>query len=88
MSLTEMTTCSIPHTQPGFQEAVQKGNKKELQSLLPVIDCNLELVKLLVKYGEDIRLENRDGWSALHIAAYGEHQDIVLYIIISTSQFL
>ncbi|ELK07427.1 Notch-regulated ankyrin repeat-containing protein [Pteropus alecto] len=46
-----------------------------------VIDGNLELVKLLVKFGADIRLANRDGWSALHIAAFGGHQDIVLYLI-------
>ncbi|XP_066896192.1 notch-regulated ankyrin repeat-containing protein [Kogia breviceps] len=46
-----------------------------------VIDGNLEVVKLLVKFGADIRLANRDGWSALHIAAFGGHQDIVLYLI-------
>ncbi|XP_064227496.1 notch-regulated ankyrin repeat-containing protein [Aotus nancymaae] len=47
-----------------------------------VIDGNLELlVKLLVKFGADIRLANRDCWSALHIAAFGGHQDIVLYLI-------
>lgn len=104
MSQTEVSTCSIPHTQRVFQEAVRKGNTKELHSLLQnmtncefnvnsfgpegqtalhqsVIDGNLELVKLLVKFGADIRLANRDGWSALHIAAYGGHQDIVLYLI-------
>ncbi|KAL0965847.1 hypothetical protein UPYG_G00286530 [Umbra pygmaea] len=87
-----------------FQEAVKKGNTKELHSLLQnmtncefnvnsfgpegqtalhqsVIDGNLELVKLLVKFGADIRLANREGWSALHIAAFGGHQDIVLYLI-------
>ncbi|KAI8518148.1 hypothetical protein Bbelb_041650 [Branchiostoma belcheri] len=37
-----------------------------------VLDGNLELVKLLVKFGADVRLANRDGWSALHIAAYVE----------------
>ncbi|XP_066466777.1 notch-regulated ankyrin repeat-containing protein [Tiliqua scincoides] len=46
-----------------------------------VIAGNLELVKLLVKFGADVRLANRDGWSALHIAAFGGHQDIVLYLI-------
>ncbi|XP_066511145.1 notch-regulated ankyrin repeat-containing protein B-like [Hoplias malabaricus] len=46
-----------------------------------VIDGNLELVKLLVKFGADVRLANRDGWSALHIAAFGGHQDIALYLI-------
>ncbi|KFM63428.1 notch-regulated ankyrin repeat-containing protein-like [Stegodyphus dumicola] len=45
------------------------------------MDGNLELVKLLVKFGADVRLANRDGWSALHIAAYGGHQDIALYLI-------
>ena len=46
-----------------------------------VLDGNLELVKLLVKFGADVRLANRDGWSALHIASYGGHEDIVLYLI-------
>ncbi len=42
---------------------------------------NLELVKLLVKFGADIRLANRDGWSPYHIAAFSGHRDIVLYLI-------
>ncbi len=102
MSQADISTCSAP--QRVFQEAVQKGNTKELHSLLQnmtncefnvnsfgpegqtalhqsVIDGNLELVKLLVKFGADIRLANREGWSALHIAAFGGHQDIVLYLI-------
>lgn len=45
------------------------------------LDGNFELVKLLVKFGADVHLANRDGWSALHIAAYGGHQDIALYLI-------
>ncbi|XP_033643350.1 notch-regulated ankyrin repeat-containing protein-like [Asterias rubens] len=46
-----------------------------------VLVGNLELVKLLVQFGADVRLANRDGWNALHIAAYGGHDDIVLYLI-------
>lgn len=42
---------------------------------------DLKLVKLLVKNGADTKLANRDGWSALHIAAYGGHQDIILYLV-------
>ncbi|TTY05118.1 Notch-regulated ankyrin repeat-containing protein A [Bagarius yarrelli] len=95
-----VSTCSAP--QRVFQEAVRRGNTKELHTLLQnmsscefnvnsfgpegqtalhqsVIDGNLELVKLLVKFGADIRLANREGWSALHIAAFGGHQDIVLF---------
>ncbi|GAB6031390.1 hypothetical protein CHUAL_009172 [Chamberlinius hualienensis] len=45
------------------------------------LDGNFELVKLLVKFGADIRLANRDGWSALHIATFSGHSDIVLYLI-------
>ena len=44
-------------------------------------DGNLELVKVLVKFGADVRLANRDGWSAIHIACYGGRQDIALYLI-------
>ncbi|OWF52608.1 Notch-regulated ankyrin repeat-containing protein [Mizuhopecten yessoensis] len=45
------------------------------------MDGNLKLVKLLVKFGADTKLANRDGWNALHIAAFGGHQDIILYLI-------
>ncbi|GFX03102.1 notch-regulated ankyrin repeat-containing protein [Trichonephila clavipes] len=53
---------------------------------LSCMDGNLELVKLLVKFGADIRLANRDGWSALHIAAYGGFQDIALYLIANSTR--
>lgn len=45
------------------------------------LDGNFELVKLLVRFGADVKLANRDGWNALHIAAFGGHQDIALYLI-------
>uniref|UniRef100_A0A8C5PA15 Notch-regulated ankyrin repeat-containing protein n=1 Tax=Leptobrachium leishanense TaxID=445787 RepID=A0A8C5PA15_9ANUR len=69
--------------------ASRKGNTKELQFLLQnmtscefnVNSFNLKLRKLLVKFGADIRLANREGWSSLHIAACGGQQDIVLYLI-------
>uniref|UniRef100_UPI00358F45F1 notch-regulated ankyrin repeat-containing protein B-like n=1 Tax=Myxine glutinosa TaxID=7769 RepID=UPI00358F45F1 len=88
-----------------FQEALRRGNTKELEHLLQntttscdfnvnsfgpegqtalhqsVIEGNLELVKLLVRFGADTRLANRDGWSALHMAAFSGHQDIMLYLI-------
>ena len=56
----------------------QEGQTALHQSCL---DGNLELVKLLVKFGADIRLANRDGWSPLHIATWGGHQDIALYLV-------
>lgn len=42
---------------------------------------SLELVKVLVRFGADVRLANRDGWNPLHIAAYGGHNDIFLYLM-------
>lgn len=45
------------------------------------LDGNLELVKMLVKFGADVRLTNRDGWNALHIAFYGGHTEIALYLV-------
>lgn len=42
---------------------------------------NLELVKLLVSYGADVRLTTRDGWTALHIAVGAGHQDVVRFLL-------
>jgi len=42
---------------------------------------NLELVKLLVSYGADVRLATRDGWTALHIAVGAGHQDVVRFLL-------
>ncbi|XP_058515729.1 notch-regulated ankyrin repeat-containing protein [Ochotona princeps] len=104
MSQAELSTCPAPPAQRVFQEAVRRGNARELRSLLQntsgcevnvnsfgpegqtalhqsVLAGNLELVKLLVQFGADIRLANRDGWSALHMAAFGGRQDIALYLI-------
>lgn len=41
---------------------------------------SLKKVQILVKFGADVKLANRDGWSALHIACFGGHQDIALYL--------
>ena len=42
---------------------------------------NLELVKLLVSYGADVRLATRDGWTALHIAVGAGHVDVVRFLL-------
>jgi len=42
---------------------------------------NLELVKLLVSYGADVRLATRDGWTALHIAVGAGHQHVVRFLL-------
>lgn len=45
------------------------------------LEGNLDIVKILIRYGADIRLANKDGWSALHLASYGGHPEIALYLI-------
>ena len=42
---------------------------------------NLDIVKLLARYGADLRLCNRDGWSALHLACWSGNQNIVMYLL-------
>lgn len=42
---------------------------------------NLRLAQLLVRFGADSRLTTREGFSALHIAAFSGHSDILLYIM-------
>ena len=42
---------------------------------------NLDMVKLLIRFGADVGLTNRDGWSPLHLAAYTGHRDVLLYLI-------
>ena len=42
---------------------------------------NLELVKILVSYGADVRLATRDGWTALHIAVGAGHRDVVRFLL-------
>jgi ankyrin repeat protein len=45
------------------------------------MDGNLEVVKLLVRHGADVRLANRDGWSPLHVASFCGFYDIVSYLV-------
>lgn len=42
---------------------------------------NLELLKLLVKFGADFRLCNKDGFSCLHIACWYGHRHVVVYLL-------
>ena len=42
---------------------------------------NLALVKVLVRFGADVRQTSLDGWNALHIAAGCGHQEIALYLL-------
>jgi hypothetical protein len=42
---------------------------------------NLPLAKIIVKYGGDVRLTTRDGFSTLHVAAFSGHSDLLLYIM-------
>ncbi len=45
-----------------------------------VLDGNLELAKVLVKYGANFRLTTRDGFSPFHLAVYAGHSGLMMYI--------
>jgi ankyrin repeat protein len=70
-----------------LEERLEKVNvncfDKEGQTALhqSCLDGNLELVKMLVRFGADVRLANRDGWCPIHIAFHGGHTDIALYLV-------
>jgi len=42
---------------------------------------NLKLAQLLVRYGADWSMTTREGFSALHIAAFAGHSHMLLYIM-------
>ena len=42
---------------------------------------DLELVRLLVSHGADFRLADRDGFSPLHLASWGGHSQVLLYLL-------
>lgn len=42
---------------------------------------HLELVKLLVRYGADIKLRTREGWSLIHIASFSGSPDMVSFVL-------
>ena len=45
---------------------------------------SLDIVRLMIRFGADPNLSNRDGWSTLHISAYAGHSEITQYIMINT----
>jgi hypothetical protein len=45
------------------------------------LEGNLPLAKILVKYGANLRLNTRDGFSALHLAVFSGHSQLMSYIL-------
>jgi hypothetical protein len=42
---------------------------------------NLPAARLLVRYGADSKLTTREGFSALHIAAFSGHSNVLMYVM-------
>ena len=42
---------------------------------------SLELAKLLVRYGADLNLRTREGWSLIHIASFSGSSDMVNFVL-------
>ena len=47
---------------------------------------NLPLVKLLVRFGANMRLTTREGFSVLHIAAFSGHSDLLAFVMGQNSE--
>ena len=47
---------------------------------------NLQLVKLLVRFGANMRLTTREGFSILHIAAFSGHSDLLAFVMGQNSE--
>ena len=45
------------------------------------LEGNLSLAKVLVKYGADLGLTTRDGFSTLHLAVFSGHSHLMSYIL-------
>jgi hypothetical protein len=39
------------------------------------------VARLLVRYGADVRLTSRDGWSPLHMASFAGNTSLILYLL-------
>ncbi|KAM9391732.1 protein phosphatase 1 regulatory subunit 27 [Pholidichthys leucotaenia] len=46
-----------------------------------VLTGNLEVVKLLVKYGADVHQRDEDGWTPLHMACSDSYPEIARYLL-------
>ncbi|KAM8824467.1 protein phosphatase 1 regulatory subunit 27 [Synchiropus picturatus] len=46
-----------------------------------VLTGNLEVVKLLVKYGADVHQRDEDGWTPLHMACSDSYPEIASYLL-------
>uniref|UniRef100_A0A3Q1GKR0 Protein phosphatase 1 regulatory subunit 27 n=1 Tax=Acanthochromis polyacanthus TaxID=80966 RepID=A0A3Q1GKR0_9TELE len=46
-----------------------------------VLTGNLEVVKLLVKYGADVHQRDEDGWTPLHMACSDGYPEIARYLL-------
>lgn len=49
-------------------------------------DGKIQSVKLLVEFGADTTLQNKDGWPPMHVATFLGHRDIMLYLIMNGSR--
>ncbi len=50
------------------------------------LEGRLNLVKLLVRYGADVTLRTREGWSMIHIASFSGNSEMLMYLLKCSSR--
>ena len=69
-------------TSKNFLEYINKKNSKGYNALLyAAFRGNLEIFKKLIELGAEINVSNSSGLNALHLAAQGNHPNIIVYLI-------
>uniref|UniRef100_A0A667WY23 Protein phosphatase 1, regulatory subunit 27a n=1 Tax=Myripristis murdjan TaxID=586833 RepID=A0A667WY23_9TELE len=76
-----------------FQDIVRRGDLEQIGRFMrarkvrmaalheAVLTGNLEVVKLLVKYGADVHQRDEDGWTPLHMACSDGFPEIASYLL-------
>jgi ankyrin repeat protein len=52
-----------------------------LQRLCQQAGGSVAVARILVRYGADVRLTSRDGWSPLHMASFAGNNQLVMYLL-------
>ena len=61
------------------EEGSERGRRAP--KVCPTPQQRLALVRLLVQHGADVTRRTREGWSALHVASFGDCPEVVSFLL-------